>query len=66
MRSKSVSIAKIVSMGEECHPVSFQRVRNTVDWPEYFTTGQFSVKVLLEGRAHYLRLSEQLEEAAVR
>jgi len=63
---EDAALVKIVSIGEGCHPVSFERVRNTVDWPEYFTIGQFGVKVLPEGRAHYLRLSEQLEEAAVR
>jgi len=60
---EDAALVKVVWNGEEYHPVSFERVRNTVNWPEYFTAGEFSVKVLPEGRAHYLSLSSQLEKA---
>jgi len=59
------ALIKFVSVGEGLHPVSFERVRNTVDWPDYFTTGSFNVKVLPEGRAQYDRLSEQRGKAPV-
>jgi hypothetical protein len=55
------SLIKFVPYGEGLHPVSFERVRNTVDWPEYFASDPFSVKVLAEGRLRYRELSEQLE-----
>ena len=58
------ALIKFLSVGEGYHPVSFERVRNTNDWPDYFTTGQFHVKVLPEGKLHYQQLSEELEKAA--
>lgn len=61
MPREHAALVKLVSLGEGLHPVSFERVRNTVDWPEYFTTGEFHVKVLPEGKAHYQQLREQME-----
>jgi hypothetical protein len=58
------ALIKFVSTGEDFHPVSFERVRNTKDWPDYFLSGSFNVKVLHEGRVHYQALSEQLEKAS--
>jgi len=58
------ALVKVVPTEEGYHPVSFERVRNTVNWPEYFTTGEFSVQVLPEGRAYYSTLCEQLEKTA--
>lgn len=58
------ALIKFVCAGEDFHPVSFERVRNTKDWPDYFVSGSFNVKVLHEGRVHYQALSEQLEKAS--
>jgi hypothetical protein len=60
------ALIKSLTVGDGPHPVSFERVRNTEDWPEYFRTGPFSVKVLPEGIVHYGLLSEQLVNAAAR
>lgn len=56
------SLIKFVSQGEGLHPVSFERVRNTKDWPEYFTTGTFYIKVLAEGSSWFRQHSELLEK----
>jgi hypothetical protein len=64
MPGERASLIKLVSTGEDSHPVSFERVRNTVGWPDYFATGEFHVKVLPEGRAYYQQLREQLELTA--
>ena len=58
---EDAALIKFVSTGEESHHVSFERVRNTAGWPDYFTTGPFNIKVLAEGRLHYKKLSQQLE-----
>jgi hypothetical protein len=58
------ALVKLVSAGEGCHLVSFERVRNTMDWTDYFLIGDFNVKVLAEGRVHHERLSEQLGKTA--
>ena len=59
------TLIKFVPAGEEFHPVAFERVRNTMNWPEYFTTGEFSVKVLPAGKVQHQRLAEQLEDPRV-
>lgn len=61
---EDAALIKPVSAGEGFHPVSFERVRNTVDWTNYFLDGDLSVKVLPEGRVHYQKLSEQLGKTA--
>ena len=61
---EEAALIKVVSAGEGAHPISFARVRNTNDWPNYFTAGPFSVKVLPEGKLHYQKLSEELEKGA--
>jgi hypothetical protein len=58
------ALIKFVSVGEGFHPVSFERVRNTKDWTDYFMIGDFNVKVLAEGRVHCEKLSEQLGRTA--
>lgn len=58
------ALIKFVSAGEGFHPVSFERVRNTKGWTDYFVIGDFYVKVLPEGKVQYQRLSEQMEKAA--
>ena len=60
MPREYATLIKFISAGEGLHPVGFERVRNTVHWPDYFTRGQFSVKVLPEGKAHYESIAEQL------
>jgi hypothetical protein len=64
MPREHASLIKFVSVGEGFHPVSFERVRNTKDWTDYFLVGNFNVKVLPEGRVHYQTLSEQMGQAA--
>jgi hypothetical protein len=54
------ALIKSVSAGDGSHPISFERVRNTRDWTDYFVIGDFHVKVLPEGRVHYQELSEEL------
>jgi len=61
---EQAALIKCVSLGEGFHPVSFERVRNTQDWTDYFLIGSFSIKVLHEGRVHYQTLSEQLEKTS--
>jgi hypothetical protein len=61
---EQVALIKSISAGEGLHPISFERVRNTNDWPDYFRSGSFNVKVLPEGKVHYESLSEQLEKKA--
>ena len=63
---EEAALIKFLSIGEGNHPVSFERVRNTQDWPAYFTEGDFSVKVLPEGETRYREFSEQLEKTAAR
>jgi hypothetical protein len=58
------ALIKFVSAGEGFHPVSFERVRNTRDWTDYFLIGNFNVKVLPEGKVRYEKLSEQLGKTA--
>jgi len=53
------ALIKCVSSEEGFHPISFERVRNTRDWTDYFLVGEFSVKVLHQGRARYQELFEQ-------
>lgn len=60
------SLIKYVTQGEGLHPVSFERVRNTNDWPDYFTSGTFYIKVLAEGKTRFQQLSEQLEKPIAR
>lgn len=56
------ALIKFVSVGEGIHPISFERIRNTKNWTDYFMIGDFSVKVLHEGKVHFQRLSEQMEK----
>jgi hypothetical protein len=63
---EEAALIRFVSTGEGLHPVSFARVRNTQNWPDYFTDAPFNVKVLPEGKAHYHRLSREVEGRAVR
>lgn len=65
MPRECAALIKYVSVGEGLHPVSFERVRNTADWPDYFLTGDFHVKVLAEGIHHHRKLSEELEKTAI-
>lgn len=57
---EQAALIKWVSAGDELHPVSFERIRNTKGWTYYFLDGDFSVKVLPEGRVHWQKLSEEL------
>jgi len=59
------SLIKMVATGEGAHPVSFERVRNVSEWPDYFTRSPFYVKVLPAGRAHYQGLAMHLEKASL-
>jgi len=65
MPREYAALIKFVSAGEGYHPVSFERVRNTVDWTAYFLEGDFHVKVLPEGRARYHQLFHEIERTPV-
>jgi hypothetical protein len=63
LRREHAALIKCVSAGGGFHPIRFERVRNTGEWTDYFLVGDFSVKVLHEGRAHHRKLSEQLRNS---
>ena len=60
---EEASLIRFVPTGEGLHPVSFERVRNTQDWPAYFTDAPFHAKVPPEGRARYQRRCEVAAKA---
>ena len=61
MPREYAALIKFLAVGEGYHPVSFERVRNTIDWTNYFLDGDFHVKVLPEGVAHHHKLSREIE-----
>lgn len=61
MPREYAALIKFLTVGEGYHPVSFERVRNTGDWTNYFLDGDFHIKVLPEGAAHYQKLSQEIE-----
>lgn len=65
MPHEYATLIKFVPAGEDFHPVCFERVRNTVNWPAFFAEGYFSVKVLSEGKVHFKCLAEQLGDPLV-
>ena len=62
MPGEYAALIKFLSVGEGYHPVSFERVRN-IDWTSYFLEGDFYIKVLPAGAAHYRELSHEIEHA---
>jgi pyrimidine deaminase RibD-like protein len=44
-------------------PNSFEQVRNTPHWQDFFTHGSFNIKVLPPGRIRFQKLDEQLQQA---
>jgi len=63
MPREYAELIKFLWVGEGYHPVSFERVRN-IDWTDYFLDGDFHVKVLPAGVAHYRELSQKIEQTA--
>jgi len=55
------ALIKSLTSGEGPHPVSFERVRNTNDWPNYFTSGPFNIKLLPAGRLYYESLAAHMQ-----
>src|SRR5260221_36337 len=43
--------------------VSFERVRNTREWKNFFTVGTFNIKVMPPGRIRFEELAEKLEQS---
>jgi pyrimidine deaminase RibD-like protein len=43
-------------------PVSFDRVRHTANWKDFFTHASFNVKVLPAGRIRFQKLDEELQK----
>jgi len=43
--------------------VSFERVRNTPQWQDFFTRGSFIIKVLPPGRIRFQKLDEELQQS---
>ena len=64
MPREYAALIKYVFAGEGLHPVSFERVRNTKDWTDYFASGDFHVKVLSAGKTHFQELSQTLAATA--
>jgi len=60
------ALIKSLPTGEGPHPVSFERIRNTTDWPNYFSSGTFYVKVLPAGRSYYDKLADQMQPVVAR
>src|SRR5713226_4272535 len=54
---------KFVPLGGGSQRVSFERVRNTPRWTDFFTRGEFRIKVLPGGRLRFQRLLAQLQES---
>jgi len=53
-------LGKFVAMPSGYQLVSFERVRHTPKWKDFFYLDAFRVKVLPAGRVRYQRLAEQL------
>src|SRR5260221_3794339 len=43
--------------------VSFERVRNTREWKNFFTVGTFNIKVMPPGRIRFEELTEKLRQS---
>jgi pyrimidine deaminase RibD-like protein len=56
-------LSKFVEVGGGFQPVSFERRRNTPQWKDFFTRGDFRVKVLPAGRVRFQKLDELLGSA---
>jgi pyrimidine deaminase RibD-like protein len=54
---------KFVAVGGGFQSVSFERVRRTPRWKDFFTTGDFRIKVLPPGRVRFQELDEVLAGA---
>lgn len=64
LRPEHAELRKYVALGEGFQsPVSFERVRNTPQWQDFFTHGSFNIKVQPVGRIRFEKLDEQLRQS---
>ena len=64
LRPEHAELLKWVPMEGGFHsPVSFERMRNTPKWQDFFTHDSFNIKVLPPGRIRFQKLDEQLQQA---
>ena len=54
-------LERFVAVGQKSQPVSFERVRNTPQWKDFFTHGTFNIQVLPVGRRRFQELTKKLE-----
>lgn len=62
LQTAHVELKKYVAVGGGFQSVSFDRVRNTPGWKDFFTHGTFNIKVLPPGRVRFQRLDEELQQ----
>src|SRR5579859_71782 len=64
LRAEHAELLKYVPVeGAFDSPVSFERVRNTPEWQDFFTHGSFNIKVLPAGRIRFQKLDEELQQS---
>ncbi len=59
LRPEHAELWKYASAGS----ISFERVRNSRDWKNFFTVGSFNIKVMPRGRIRFQELAEKLEQS---
>src|SRR2546426_10609520 len=63
LNSEHAELRKYVAVEQGVQsPISFERVRNTPQWQDFFTHGSFNIKVLPSGRMRFEKLHEQLQQ----
>lgn len=64
LRPEHAELMKYVPVEGGFHSaVSFERVRNTPQWRDFFTHGSFNIKVLPPGRIRFQKLDEELQQS---
>ncbi len=58
LNPNDAELSKCVGLGTEFQLVSFERRRRTPRWQDFFTIGDFRIKVLPPGRVRYQKLDE--------
>ncbi len=60
LNPQHVELCKFVAIGGGFQSVSFERRRNTPQWQDFFTKGDFRIKVLPLGRRRFELMSESI------
>jgi len=64
LQNDHAEVTKFVALGTgDFQPVSFNRVRNTPKWADFFMTGYFNIKILPGGRRRFEQLQASNVEA---